>query len=74
MGPKTIEFEEAFKSNIGIQHAISVNSGTAALNLSLLTLGIKKGDEVIVPLPDQRKEYEVLRVITVHDNLGENKE
>ena len=33
-----------------------------------------KGDEVIISLPDQRKEYEVIRVITVHDNLEENKE
>ena len=36
-------------------------------------MGKQEGDEVIVPLPDQRKEYEVTRIITIHDNLGENK-
>ena len=37
-------------------------------------MGKQEGDEVIVPLPDRRKEYEVIRLITVHDNLDENKE
>ena len=37
-------------------------------------LGKQEGDEVIVPLPDQKKEYEVVRVLTVHDDLGKNKE
>ena len=37
-------------------------------------MGKQEGDEVIVPLPDQRKEYEVIRVLTVHDDLGKNKE
>ena len=37
-------------------------------------MGKQEGDEIIVPLPDQRKEYEVIRVLTVHDNLEENKE
>ena len=36
-------------------------------------MGKKKGDEVVVPLPDQRKEYEVIRVLTIHDNLEEIK-
>ena len=37
-------------------------------------MGKQEGDEVIVPLPDQRKEYEVTRIITVHDNSEENTE
>ena len=37
-------------------------------------MGKQEGDEVIIPLPDQRKEYEVIRVLTVHDDLGKNKE
>ena len=32
-------------------------------------MGKQEGDEVFVPLPDQKKEYEVIRVFTVHDNL-----
>ena len=35
-------------------------------------MGKQEGDEVIIPLPDQRKEYEIIRIITVHDNLAEN--
>jgi hypothetical protein len=41
-------------------------------NFIFLSVGKQEGDEVIIPLPDQRKEYEIIRVITVHDNLEEN--
>ncbi len=47
MGPKTIEFEKLIARYIGVKHAIAVNSCTAALHLSLIVLGIGKGDEVI---------------------------
>lgn len=50
MGPKTEEFEKKFKNYIGVEYAISCNSATAALHLSLLALGIGKNDEVIVPV------------------------
>ncbi|BAI60968.1 putative aminotransferase [Methanocella paludicola SANAE] len=46
-GPKVKEFEEAFAKYIGVKHAVAVNSGTAALHVSLLAKGIGKGDEVI---------------------------
>ena len=49
MGPKTIEFEIAFKKYIGSQFSISVNSATAALHLALNAVGVKKNDEVILP-------------------------
>lgn len=49
MGPETMEFEREFAKYVGAKHAISVNSATAALFLSLKALGIKNGDEVIVP-------------------------
>ncbi|MDP9236604.1 MAG: DegT/DnrJ/EryC1/StrS aminotransferase family protein [Chloroflexota bacterium] len=48
-GPRVAAFEAAFGEYIGVRHAIAVNSGTAALHLSLLTRGIGPGDEVIVP-------------------------
>jgi len=48
-GPLVEEFEKEFARYIGVRHAIAVNSCTSALHLSLLALGIKKGDEVIVP-------------------------
>lgn len=49
LGPKTAEFEEAFKKYIGCKHAIAVNSATAALDLAFYDLNFKKGDEVIIP-------------------------
>lgn len=48
-GPKTQEFENKFAKYIGSQHAVGVTSCTAALHIAIQTLGIKKGDEVIVP-------------------------
>lgn len=49
MGPKTIQFEEEFAGYIGTRHAIAISSCTAGLHLALEAIGIKKGDEVIVP-------------------------
>ncbi|HIE73043.1 MAG TPA: DegT/DnrJ/EryC1/StrS family aminotransferase, partial [Flavobacteriales bacterium] len=49
MGPKTIQFENKFKENIGSQYAISVNSATSALHLALNAVGVGNGDEVIIP-------------------------
>jgi dTDP-4-amino-4,6-dideoxygalactose transaminase len=46
-GPKVARFEEDFRQYKGAQHAIGVNSCTAALHLSILAAGIKPGDEVI---------------------------
>jgi perosamine synthetase len=48
-GSKVAEFEEAFAKYIGTKYAVAVNSGTAALHLSLAALGIGPGYEVIVP-------------------------
>ena len=49
MGKKTIEFENRFKDYIGSKNAVAVNSGTAALHLALRVIGLKEGDEVIIP-------------------------
>lgn len=47
MGPKTAEFEDSIVEYTGAKYAIAVNSCTAALHLSLIALGVRKGDEVI---------------------------
>jgi len=49
LGHDVKEFESNFAKYIGAKFAIGVNSGTDALFLSLLSLGIGPGDEVIVP-------------------------
>ena len=49
MGPATIEFEEQFRKYIGSRNAVSMNSCTACLHLALKAVGLKEGDEVIVP-------------------------
>ena len=43
------EWEEEFSGYIGTHHALALNSGTDALQMALLALQLKKGDEVIVP-------------------------
>lgn len=48
-GPKVGEFEEAFAKYVGVDHAVVVSNGTAALHLTALALALKPGDQVIVP-------------------------
>jgi dTDP-4-amino-4,6-dideoxygalactose transaminase len=48
-GPKTLEFEKNFSSFTNAPYALSVSSCTAGMHLIYFTLGISKGDEVIVP-------------------------
>jgi dTDP-4-amino-4,6-dideoxygalactose transaminase len=48
-GVKVKKFEEEFAEYIGTEHAIAVNSGTAALHVALASIGVGPGDEVIVP-------------------------
>jgi perosamine synthetase len=48
-GPKTEEFEKKFAHYVGTKYAIATTSGTTALHLAMLALGIQKNDEVILP-------------------------
>jgi perosamine synthetase len=49
MGDKVAELEQAVARACGVDHAAAVSSGTAALHLAVLALGIGEGDEVLVP-------------------------
>lgn len=49
LGPYGKRFEKAFSKYIGTQFAIAVSSGTSALEIVLRSLGLKEGNEVIVP-------------------------
>jgi dTDP-4-amino-4,6-dideoxygalactose transaminase len=46
-GPRTAELERRFAELAEAEHALALSSGTAALHLSLLALGVGPGDEVI---------------------------
>ena len=48
-GPEVKKFEEKFAKLVKRKFAVSVSSGTAALEVAIKALGIKKNDEVIIP-------------------------
>jgi len=48
-GEVTTRFERTLADFLGVRHCVAVTSGTAALTLALMALGIGRGDEVIVP-------------------------
>lgn len=49
MGRVTQDFESAFASYTGAKHALAVTNATAALHMACMAIGLKPGDEVIVP-------------------------
>lgn len=49
LGKEMVEFEKEFAAWAGVKHCVALNSGTDALILAFRALGIKEGDEVIVP-------------------------
>ena len=49
LGPEVLEMEEALAAYVGARHCVAVASGTEAMLMSLMALGVRAGDEVIVP-------------------------
>ena len=49
LGPKQSQFETLVADYVGVEHAVAVSSGTAALHLLVRALGLGPGDEVLVP-------------------------
>ncbi len=47
LGPHVDAFEKEVASYIGVKHAAALSSGTAAIHLALILLGVEQGDEVI---------------------------
>lgn len=47
MGPEVLELEERLATYVGSRHCVTVSSGTEALLISLMALGVGPGDEVI---------------------------
>ena len=48
LGPNVDAFEDAIEAYTGVKYAAVLSSGTAAIHLALILLGVKAGDEVIV--------------------------
>ena len=48
-GPFVTEFEKGFSHYVGTEYGVAVCNGTAALETALYAVGIRKGDEVIMP-------------------------
>lgn len=48
-GPEVAAFEAEFAAVVGGANCVAVNSGTSALHLALVALGLGEGDEVLVP-------------------------
>lgn len=49
LGKTVNKFEASMADYVGVEHALAVNSGSSALQMALLALGIKKDDEVLLP-------------------------
>ena len=67
-GPVVYRFEQLLANYLGIQYAVCVSSGTAALHLALLAADIKSSDEVLVPaftFPATANAVEIVGAIPV---------
>lgn len=62
LGPMVDAFEQEFKEYIGIAHAVALSSGTAAIHLALLNLGVQPGDEIVHSNPA------FVAAVTTHGN------
>lgn len=60
-GPKVKQFEALIAEQCHVKHAVAVNSATAALHLALDAIGLRAGDEVIVPTTTFTATAEVVR-------------
>lgn len=47
LGPEVDGFESDLAARVGVEHAVALSSGTAALHLGLIALGVKPGDVVV---------------------------
>lgn len=64
MGERTRKFESNFSEMLGEEvHCTALSSATAALHISLLALGIKEGDEVIIPALTFVADINVVRMV-----------
>ena len=54
-GPKVHEFQKNLEQYLGVKHVIPCANGTDALQIAMMALGLKPGDELLLPiLPSQQ--------------------
>ncbi len=49
LGPEVEAFEQEFAAYLGVGHVVGVANGTDAITIALRALGVRPGDEVVVP-------------------------
>ena len=76
LGKKVLNFEKKIANKLKVKYAVGVSSGTNALYLSLKSLGIKAGDEVLVPCMSWYSSFTAVAMvgaipkgIDINDNL-----
>jgi dTDP-4-amino-4,6-dideoxygalactose transaminase len=70
-GQRVVEFEEAIQRDLGVRHAVAVNSATSALHLALEAMGIGPDDEVVVPTYTFAASAEVVRYLGARPRLAD---
>lgn len=65
-GARTREFEQAFAQYTSAEHAVALSSCTAALHLALAAIGLREGDEVILPTMTFSSTSEVVLYFKAH--------
>ncbi len=68
-GPRTKRFEAALADAVGAEHAVAVNSCTAALHLAVDALGLRAGQAVLIPAMTFAATAEVIRYLGAHPVL-----
>ena len=62
-GPKVLEFEKKIKKYLNVNYVSVCNSGTSALYLALVSLGVKKNDIIIMPTITFVASYNVAKLL-----------
>lgn len=62
-GPQVKEFASALAKYVGVEHVIPCANGTDALQIAMMALGLKPGDEVIVPVHTYVATAEVIGLL-----------
>jgi dTDP-4-amino-4,6-dideoxygalactose transaminase len=70
-GLRVLEFEGAIQHELGVRHAVAVNSATSALHLALEAMGIGPADEVVVPTYTFASSAEVVRYLGARPRLAD---